>query len=160
MTSLSAAVSLPCMTLTCMAYCIIFWGIYLLPCIFFILINLRDIFLLSGNTVVLTGPFAQINEPAPFGAERPIGIVFPGRFFFTNRAMNLLHTVFYSSGSLPTLYYFIEAESRISCPELLTISASSTSTMNVALPFPSSGLTMRIESSPCIRDRQFRPQPL
>lgn len=57
--------------------------------IFFSRISIGQVFLFTGDPVVLRGPFAQIDQPAPLGAERTEGIVVPSRFFFTNRTTNL-----------------------------------------------------------------------
>ena len=39
--------------------------------------DFNRIYLLARNAILLAGPFIEINQLAPFGAERPPGVVLP-----------------------------------------------------------------------------------
>ena len=54
--------------------------------IFFFRVRVGYFFLITGDPVLIRGPFAQVHELAPLRAERPEFISVPGRFFFTYRA--------------------------------------------------------------------------
>ena len=54
--------------------------------IFFFPVCKGYFFLITGDPVLIRGPFPQVDQSASLGAERPEFISVPGRCFFTYRA--------------------------------------------------------------------------
>ena len=76
--------------------------------IFFSLACVGYFFLFTGDTVLVRGPFPQIDQFASHRAERPECVPVPRRFFFTYRTPDhcLLHSLLFPSSVFRLPIYF------------------------------------------------------